>query len=74
MDLVQNSTIVSITDDDSVTIGWSSALYTVIEDGTSVRVCAEIIQGDIARSVAVSYSTSAGRAQSKPMATAWLRN
>lgn len=74
MDLVQNSATVSIIDDDIVTVDWSSASYTIAEDGTSVRVCAEIVQGDIARPVAVSYSTSNGTAQSKPMATAQFHN
>ena len=74
VDLVQNSTTVSIIDDDIVTIDWSLAPYTVTEDGTSVRVCVEIVQGNITRPVAVSYSTSNGTALSKSMATAWLCN
>lgn len=74
VDLVQNSATVSIADDDIVTVDWSSASYIVTEDGTSVRVCAEIVQGDIARPMTVSYSTSSGTAQSKPMVTAWLHN
>lgn len=68
MDLVRSSASVSIVDDDTVTIGWSAGSYPINEDGTSARVCAEIVQGEIARPVSALYSTSDGTARSKTYA------
>lgn len=62
VDVSRNSTTVTIVDDDTVRIGWVPAFYTTTESGT-VTVCAEIIEGEIARSVSVFYSTVAGTAQ-----------
>lgn len=65
VDLVRDSASVSIRDDDVVMIGWSLGSYEVVEDGSSVRVCASIMQGEISRPLMVLYSTSDGTAQSK---------
>lgn len=64
VDLSTSSAIVNIIDEDTVTIGWQSISYTSSETGT-VTVCAEIIEGVIARSITVSYSTIEVTAQSK---------
>lgn len=58
MDITQNSAVVTIMDDDAVTIGWSTLSYEVDEDDAFVTVCAEIVQGEIARPVIVFYSTT----------------
>ena len=48
---------VTIIDDDVVTIGWNSLSFEFDESGPFATVCAEIIEGEIARRVTVLYST-----------------
>lgn len=62
VDAIINSANVTIIDDDTVRIGWKPAFYNTTESGT-VTVCAEIIEGEIARPVSVFYSTVVGTAQ-----------
>ena len=62
VNLAQDSATVTITDDDTVLIGWDNTSYTSGEPG-SASVCAWIIQGEIARDVFVNYSTADGTAQ-----------
>ena len=61
VDLTINSATVTIIDEDTVRIGWVPALYTTTESST-VLVCAEIIEGQFARPVSVTYSTMDGTA------------
>ncbi len=64
VDITQNSAMVTIVDDDAVTVGWSTLSYGVDENDALVTVCAEIIQGEIARPVIIFYSTMDGSALS----------
>ena len=48
---------VTIIDDDVVTIGWNSVSFELDESGPIETVCAEIIEGEIARRITVLYST-----------------
>lgn len=64
VDITQSSAMVTIIDDDAVTIEWSTLSYGVDENDALVTVCAEIVQGEIARPVVVFYSTMDGSAQS----------
>lgn len=64
VDITQTSAVVTITDDDAVTIEWSALSYGVDENDALVTVCAEITQGGIARPVVVFYSTMDGSALS----------
>ena len=64
LDITQNSAIVTIIDDDMVTVGWSTLSYEVDESSALASVCAEIIQGEIARPIVVFYSTVDGPAMS----------
>ena len=61
-DITQASTTVTIADDDTVSIGWTSTIYTSNEPDTAVSVCAEITDGVIARPVTAFYSTVDGTA------------
>ena len=63
VDIGQNSATVAIIDDDTSTVGWSSLSYTVVEDSGSAIVCAEIINGEIARPITVLYTTMDGTTQ-----------
>ena len=63
VDITQSSAMVTIIDDDAVTIEWSTLSYGVDENDALVTVCAEIVQGEIARPVVVFYSTMDGSAQ-----------
>ena len=65
VNLIRASATVIILDDDMVTIRWTTESNEVelVEDGTSAEVCAEIIEGEIARPVAVLYSTMDNTAQ-----------
>lgn len=64
MDITPASTSVIIIDDDTVLIGWNSVSYEFSEDSGFATVCTEIIEGDVARPVAVIYSILDGTAQS----------
>ena len=64
VDITQNSATVTVIDNDMVTIGWSPLSYEVDESDASATVCAEIVQGEIARPIIVFYSTLDGSAQS----------
>ena len=64
VNITQSSAMVTIIDDDTVTIEWSTLSYGVDENDALVTVCAEIVQGEIARPVVVFYSTMDGSAQS----------
>lgn len=64
LDITQNSAIVTIIDDDAVTIGWNTLSYEVDENDALVTVCTEIIQGEIDRPLIVFYSTLDGSALS----------
>ena len=57
VDIAQNSATVTIIDDDTVSIGWNSSSYMFEEDSHSARVCATIIDGEIARAVTVLFTT-----------------
>lgn len=57
VDIVPSSTTITIIDDDMVTIGWSQVSYMFEEDSGSATVCAEIINGEVARPVAVLFTT-----------------
>ena len=57
VDITPNSATVTVIDDDILTVAWSSLSYTVVEDSTSASVCAEIIDGEIARPITVLYTT-----------------
>lgn len=57
VDITQDSATITIVDNDTVTIGWSSVLYTIREDDTDLTVCVMILDGEIARPVVVFYST-----------------
>ena len=57
VDIAQNSATVTIIDDDTVSIGWNSSSYVFEEDSRSARVCATIIDGEIARAVTVLLRT-----------------
>ena len=60
-----SSATVTIIDNDTVTIGWSSASFQFDENGPFATVCAEILQGDIARRISVFYSTMDDTTQGK---------
>ncbi len=64
VNLIRDSASVLIRDNDMVTIGWSSASYQVVEDGSAATVCAQVTEGEIDRQVIVSYSTRDGTAES----------
>lgn len=64
LDITQNSATVTIIDNDVVTIGWSALSYEINENNPLASVCAEIIQGEIARPVVVFYATMDGSALS----------
>ena len=65
VDITRSSATVIITDDDIVTIGWSAQSYEFEEDGGSTATfCAQIVNGQITRSVTVLYSTIDDTAQS----------
>lgn len=57
VDIAQNSTTITVIDDDTLTIGWSSLSYTVVEDSVSATVCTEIIGGEIARPITILFTT-----------------
>ena len=61
----QDTTTVTIRDDDTVLIGWDPVLYTPNEEEGSVSVCARIMQGQeqLDRDVFVTYATVDGTAQ-----------
>lgn len=63
VEISPSSATVTIIDDDTVTIGWSSVSLQFDESGPFARICAEIMQGAIARRVSVFYSTMDGTAQ-----------
>ena len=65
VDITQASATVTITDDDTVSIGWTSTLYTSNETDRAVSVCVEIISEVIARTVTAFYSTTEGTALGK---------
>jgi hypothetical protein len=48
-----------------VVIGWSDVSFEFDESGPFATVCAEIMQGEIARRVSVSFSTMDGTTQGK---------
>lgn len=62
VDVTQASSNVTITDDDTVRIGWTSTLYSTSEPNRAVTVCVEIISGEIARPITAFYSTVDGTA------------
>lgn len=62
MDVTQASSTVTITDDDTVSIGWTSTLYSASEPDRAVSVCVEITSGEIARPITAFYSTVDGTA------------
>lgn len=74
VDVTQASTNVTITDDDTVRIGWNPTLYTVDEPDGAVSVCVEITGGEIARPITAFYSTADGTAlgKSKAKLLSWL--
>jgi hypothetical protein len=57
VDITQTSVMVTVIDDDAVTVGWSTPSYAVDESDALVTLCVEIIQGEIARPVIIFYST-----------------
>lgn len=58
VDVAPSLATVTIIDDDRVTIGWSSLAYELDENGPSTAtICAEIIEGEIARQITAVYST-----------------
>ena len=63
VDITQASAVVTIIDDDTVRVGWTSTSYTSDEPDRAVTVCAELTSGAIVRSVSVHYSTMDGTAQ-----------
>ena len=65
VDITQASSTVTITDDDTVSIGWTSTLYTANEPDRAVSVCVEITGGVIARPITAFYSTMDGTALGK---------
>ena len=64
VDIIQDSTMVTIIDNDMVTVGWSSVTYMFREDADSATICAEIMDGAIDRPVTIVYSTEDDTAQS----------
>ena len=65
VDITQASSTVTITDDDTVNVGWTSTSYTANEPDRAVSVCVEITSGVIARSITAFYSTMDGTALGK---------
>ena len=57
VDITRATSTVTITDDDTVRIGWTSTLYTANESDRAVSVCVEIATGVIARTITAFYST-----------------
>ena len=57
VDITQASSTITITDDDTVNVGWTSTLYTANETDRTVSVCVEITGGVIARPITAFYST-----------------
>ena len=62
VDVTQASSTVTITDDDTVSIGWTSTLYSASELDGAVSVCVNITGGEIARPITAFYSTVDGTA------------
>lgn len=60
-----SSATVTINDDDTVVIGWSSVSFEFDESGPFATVCAEIVQGEIARRVSVFFLTIDDTTQGK---------
>ena len=54
---------VTIVDNDEVTIGFEMEQYSVREDQGTVKVCARIMDGSLAREIAISLSTQDGSAK-----------
>lgn len=57
VDISQNSANITVIDDDTLTIGWSSLSYTVVEDSASATVCTEIIDGEISGPITIIFTT-----------------
>lgn len=57
VDIAKNSATVTVIDDDTLTIGWSSLSYTAVEDSASATVCTQIIDGEIARPITIFFTT-----------------
>ena len=72
VDITLNSATITIIDNDMVTIGWRFVPDEFDESGASATVCAEIVEGDIARQVTVVYSTMDNTAQSNVFTFACL--
>ena len=66
VDISQSFADVSIIDDDTVMIQWSSTSYAFDEDSSTSSVCAELA-GELARPVTVRYSTNDDSAQSNKL-------
>lgn len=65
IEISPSSAMVTIIDDDTVVIGWSSLSFEFDENGRFATVCAEIMQGEIARGVSVFFSTMDDTTQGK---------
>ena len=57
IELSPSSATITIIDDDTVVIGWSSVSFDFDESGTFAIVCAEIMEGVIDRRISVFFST-----------------